>query len=265
MNVAVAATLLDGSGTRKRPRTPINRLSHFEPMAVAVRLARANSVAKNFADFAATILTVRTSPTAALPLLVLAPTSIVADVAYFTIPGTLAPGTYSYDVFVLDGSANAYFITEPADLVIYETDGRPGDPVNAPGPAMLLVGIPVPGPSDVGKFVKLLDDAPATLAFASAGGSGGSGALRTGVLTFTSLDVNDYQDVSLAGLSLTDGGYVVSLTVFSDPAEPVVTPRMVPRAGDAAYPAGPAGGGFRVQLVDQANCKILWSVFEAVA
>lgn len=75
-----------------------------------------------------------------------------------------------------------------------------------------------------------------------------------GVLTFTTGGAI-YQDVDLTGLGFTENGYDVQLTVFQAAADGEVRAFVVPSSG--AYPDLSAAG-FRVQLVDAADCKVFY-------
>jgi hypothetical protein len=77
-----------------------------------------------------------------------------------------------------------------------------------------------------------------------------------GVLTFTEGGAL-YQDVDLTGLGFTEDNYEVHLSVFQAEDDGPVTARVVPSSG--AYPTL-AADGFRVRLVDAANCKVFYRV-----
>lgn len=255
MNVAIAATLLDGSGTRKRPRTPI-RVARFEPVFITVDLRRANSVAKNWADFAAQVLTVRTSPGATAGT-AYNPTSMTESIATWKIPGASDPASLSYDIFVLDGTPDPLFVTAPADLIVDPVDGRPGAPITPPGPDMVPIGVPVDG-AQVGYVPTVTSLSPFEMAFEAGSGGGSGGALKTFILPFVlppSGSAALFADCSLTGLGLADDSYTVTLTIVSDGSSPISLPYVV-----GAF----AGMGFRVQLNDYANQTVHANVFARV-
>ena len=115
-------------------------------------------------------LTVRRTATAVDPLLANLADDSTSDtttvkVAHAQTEGQ-HPRTFVYDITMQDGDDDDTDVVLPEshfEMVAKIADE--GDEVISPGPGMKLVGIPFPGPGDVGKAIIVTDDDPATLGF----------------------------------------------------------------------------------------------------
>lgn len=123
--LSAPAMVMDGSGSRRRPATPIE-YSNYERLELVVPLYKQDGSARSYDDVTAAVLTVRTSIGAGTATLIRSLDSSSSSTGYFYVETEELPrGSYVYDIYVVVGGEK-YFVTTPTAITVNGTVGRPG-------------------------------------------------------------------------------------------------------------------------------------------